>query len=342
MTALQRIRVRLSEVRARLNEISGLEGEAFTAEIRAEAGSLQTEYADLETRHRAAIIAEGDGQPDPADGTGEGAELRALTGRARLSRYLAAAADGQTVDGAEAELRAAYDLSDASAVPWAAIAPPALEVRADAITPAPATLPRSQDEILARVFPASATAFLGVDMPRVGVGEASYPVLVSGQTPETLAKGGTVQSAAGSFSVLNLGPRRITARFSFALEDAAVLRGMESALREDLAAALADGLDNAVLNGDGVAPNVSGFFDALSMATEKCTLLAIEKCTLLGSSREGSGATGAGAPDGVRTPVMTLVPRSRRALPRLPGRRSGGWPWRAERGGASGSCCPGC
>ena len=34
----------------------------------------------------------------------------------------------------------------------------------------------------------------------------------------------------------------------------------------------------------------------LSMATEKCTLLAIEKCTLSGSSREGSEATGAGAP----------------------------------------------
>ena len=35
----------------------------------------------------------------------------------------------------------------------------------------------------------------------------------------------------------------------------------------------------------------------VSMATEKCTLLAIEKCTLFGSSREGSEATGAGAPE---------------------------------------------
>ena len=176
MTALQRIRVRLSEVRARLNEISGLEGDAFTPEIRTEAGSLQSEYGDLEVRHRAAIIADSDGQPDPGDGTGEGAELRALTGRARLSRYLAAAADGQTVDGAEAELRQAYSIADGSGVPWAAIAPPPLETRADAITPAPSTgLPRSQAEILGRVFASSATAFLGVDMPRVPVGETGWP-----------------------------------------------------------------------------------------------------------------------------------------------------------------------
>ena len=37
------------------------------------------------------------------------------------------------------------------------------------------------------------------------------------------------------------------------------------------------------------------------MATEKCTLLVIEKCTLWGSRRGGSGASGAGAPDGTGT-----------------------------------------
>ena len=61
MTNAQKIRLRLSQVRQRLSEISGLEGEAFTAEIRGEAESLQTELADLETRHRAAIVAE----PEP-------------------------------------------------------------------------------------------------------------------------------------------------------------------------------------------------------------------------------------------------------------------------------------
>ena len=79
-----------------------------------------------------------------------------------------------------------------------------------------------------------------------------------------------------------------------------------------------------------------------SMATEKCTLVAIEKCTLFGSRRGENVATGAGAPDGVQTPIMTLLPGSRRAPRRRRGRLLGGWPWRVPCGVASGSCCPGC
>ena len=60
MTNLQKITLRLSEVRTRLNEISVLEGEALTAEITAESDTLQTEYKELETRNRAAIVAEQD------------------------------------------------------------------------------------------------------------------------------------------------------------------------------------------------------------------------------------------------------------------------------------------
>ena len=63
MTTAQKIALRLSQVRQRLNEISGLEGEAFTDEIRAEADTLQGEFRDLETRHRSALIAEGDESP---------------------------------------------------------------------------------------------------------------------------------------------------------------------------------------------------------------------------------------------------------------------------------------
>ena len=60
MTNLQKIVLRLSQVRQRLNEISGIEGDAFTDEIRAESTALQSEFSDLETRHQAAIVAEGE------------------------------------------------------------------------------------------------------------------------------------------------------------------------------------------------------------------------------------------------------------------------------------------
>ena len=97
-------------------------------------------------------------------------------------------------------------------------------------------------------------------------------------------------------------------------------------------------------NGDGDELRRTEWYltQPVSMATEKCTLLAIEKCTLWGSRRGGSGATGAAAPDGVRTPVMTLFSRCRRAPRRQRGRPLGGWLWRAPCGVASGSCCPGC
>ena len=62
MTNAQKIRLRLSQVRQRLNEISGLEGDDFTDEIRSEAQALQTEYRDLEARHQAVIVAEGEGE----------------------------------------------------------------------------------------------------------------------------------------------------------------------------------------------------------------------------------------------------------------------------------------
>ena len=59
MTKAQKIELRLSQVKQRLNEIGGLEGEAFTDEVRCESEALEREYGGLETRHRAAIIADG-------------------------------------------------------------------------------------------------------------------------------------------------------------------------------------------------------------------------------------------------------------------------------------------
>ena len=81
MTAKNRIELRLSEVRSRLNEISGLEGDAFTSEVKAEAATLQSEFGDLETRHRAAILAE---PPEVREtGTGESSEEKGNQGTSR-------------------------------------------------------------------------------------------------------------------------------------------------------------------------------------------------------------------------------------------------------------------
>ena len=79
----------------------------------------------------------------------------------------------------------------------------------------------------------------------------------------------------------------------------------------------------------------------LSMAIERCTLLAIEKCTLGIGCRGGSEATGAGTDAWMWSPFMTspLSWSSRRPPPWRPW---GGWTWRVPCDAASGSCCPGC
>ena len=105
MTPRQKIEIRLSTVRQRLNVIAGLEGDEFTDEVRAESAGLEVEYGDLERRHRAAIIGEGEAEavavglfPD-GSADNDGAELRALIGRVTLGDYLGPAAAGSGLRG---------------------------------------------------------------------------------------------------------------------------------------------------------------------------------------------------------------------------------------------------
>ena len=113
MTTGQRLQLRLSEIRQTLNELSGLDSP--TDEQRATMATLSTEYPTIETRWRAATIAEADAPETRAD-DGEDTERRALVERVELRQYLHAAANGVPVAGAEAELNAALDVRGAGGV----------------------------------------------------------------------------------------------------------------------------------------------------------------------------------------------------------------------------------
>ena len=267
MTNSQKLQLRASEIRQRLNEIAGLESDALTDEIRSESDTLATEYRDTETQLRAAIIAE-DGErqaaelrldPDAADA--ETRAFRDLQGRASLGRYLAGFADGDQLSGAEKELAEHRGLPDSgNRIPWDALLPaaPAVELRADAVTPAPASgNPVNQSEILQRVFARAAVARLGVSMPSVGVGIASYPVITTGQDAAFVAADGAKEAAAGVITPNALGPVRLQTRVQFRIEDSMTTVGLESGLGEDLSSALSDQLD-AQLIGAGDA-QVRGF-----------------------------------------------------------------------------------
>ena len=267
MTKSQKFQLRASEIRSRLTEIAALEGDALTTEIRGECDILTAEYRDTETQLRAAIVAE-DGErqaaelrlhPDSPDA--ETRALRDLQGRASLGRYLFGFADGDQLSGAEKELAEHRGLATSgNMIPWDALMPPApaVELRADAVTPAPASgNPTNQSQIVQRVFARSAVRRLGVAMPSVAIGVSSFPVIATGQSAAFVAADGEKEAAAGVIDPNVLSPKRLQSRVQFRIEDTMITTGLETGLREDLNLGLADQLD-AQLIGAGDA-NVRGF-----------------------------------------------------------------------------------
>ena len=266
MTESQKHQIRASEIRTRLAEIAGLTDDGMSAEIRTEADKLGSEYQNVETRHRAALVSE-DTELRAAEtgrgGADEDAETRALRDlqrRVSLGRFLTAFADGAPVDGAEKELAEHRGLA-ANAVPWDCLLPPApaaAELRVDNVTPAPASgNPVNQAAILQRVFARSAIARLGVMMPSVGVGQASYPVITTGQSAAFLAADGEKDAAAGVIGPNVLLPKRLQARMQYRIEDEMTTAGLDAALTEDLRLTIADQLDKQLI-GAGSA-QVRGF-----------------------------------------------------------------------------------
>ena len=269
MTNAQRLQVRLSEIRQRLNELSALDD--LTDEQRAESDKLTAEYATKETQHRAAVIGqsvEAETRAAEFDETGDGddRERLELRGRCRLGRYMAAALDGLPVQGAEAELSAAAGCPGAVPLELFEVRqrrPVGTEDRA--ITPAPATTDETLAPIVPAIFDRSAAAWLGIEMPTVGTGDAGYPVLSTSLTGGAVAKSAEAAETAGAFTVTMAQPRRISGAFRFTVEDAARLSGMEAALRANIGSVLSDELDNQAINGSGSGDGtVNGLLNILT------------------------------------------------------------------------------
>ena len=256
MTNVQKITLRLSQVRQRLNAISGLEGADLTDEIRAESTALQSEFADLETRHQAAIVAEGETETraNETELDSEARERLELRSKASLTAYIRAALSGRQVDGPEAELRSAAKIGDGIPLElWVVPADPALETRQDAPTPAPGATAVNLDRIRPAVFAASIAPMLGIEMPRVESGGYASATISTSLSAGSQAKGGKTTATAAGFTVTSVTPKRISARLGIRVEDVAAVgsENFESILRENLALVLSDALDDQAINGAG-------------------------------------------------------------------------------------------
>ena len=114
----------------------------------------------------------------------EGREFRALIAGASVGEIFQAAAEHRATDGRTAELQAHVKLP-ANSIPLALLREP----EARAVTPGRAEVGTNQQPIIPGVFPQSCAAFLGVDMPTVGVGEAVFPVLATNAVVGVPAEG---------------------------------------------------------------------------------------------------------------------------------------------------------
>ena len=210
----------------------------------------------LEPEMRAAIVAEGAAETRDRTEFGddpEGRELRALVADASAGAIFAATLEHRATDGRTAELQQHFGLAP-NQVPLAMLRS-AVETRA--VTPAPGDVGTNQQPIIPAVFPQSCAAFLGVDMPTVGVGEAVFPVLTTSAVVGVPAEGAipsgtgldTEGATTGAFAADVLSPSRLQAAFFYSREDRARFAGMDAALRMNLSEALSDKLDQQILNG---------------------------------------------------------------------------------------------
>ena len=266
MTPLQTLEVRQGEVKIRLAELGGMAD--LTEETRAELDTLRTEYTDTERRMAALRISEPDRTPIIAR-TAEGTEYRAMLDRANVGTIFDVLMAHQNPTGVEAELQAHLGLQG-NQIPLDMLrgfggggGRGNLEERA--VTPGATNVGTGQQTIVSYVFPQSAAAFLGVDMPTVPTGDAVYPVLTG-----TLAVGTPNENAAqaettGAFSSDVLTPQRLQASFFYSREDRARFAGMDAALRENLSDGLADGLDDQILSG------TNGLFTGTNLANNNQT-----------------------------------------------------------------------
>ena len=246
MLASQKLAIRASEIRTKLAELAGTDGE-LSDEARAEVSTLRTEYTDVETRFQASVTSE-DVKETNVTESPESTEYRALVDKAELGAIYAATMEHRNTDGAEAELQAHLKIAS-NQVPL-----DLLRVEDRLVSPAPTNVGATEQPVISAVFANSVGAFLGVDQPTVGSGDAVFPVI----TTRASIKGPFVGSeeaaeTTGAFEAELLKPERLQASYFYKRTDAARFPGMSSALRENLSMALGDALDAEIVNGaDGL------------------------------------------------------------------------------------------
>ena len=280
MLRSQKLEIKSVEIRGRLSELAGLD--SLEEDQRTELKEKTAELRQVEEQRVASLeveTLEGE-QAEKRDAQAgdvldpEERERQEILGKARLGNFLRAVIDGKAVQGAEGELRSAYGLSGDHEIPHELFEPrEAKDQRAATDAPATGTQVNEQP-VQPFIYKEGVAGFLGIDMPQVGGGTASHPVLTTGTPAGMKAKGAAADETAAAFTISTSTPKRVTGSFRVRVEDMALFPQLEDSLRRDIPMSLANAVEEQLLNGDGVAPNINGLLKRLTDPDE-----AMEKHT---------------------------------------------------------------
>lgn len=287
MNEISKLEIKRSELKSELNTLTFDKTDHTDDELK-QIEEKRKALEAVEVRYRAAVALAGDEAEKIERATdGEGAELRALKGKASMARYVRGAAEGVVLQGAEAELNEALKLGesrDGIRVPFSFLADamPAVEKRVDAATDSAALGGGTmQRPIMPRLWGRGASEALGVDFYSVPSGLTRFPLISGGATAEQKSESARKDAQAATFATASLEPRRLTARYLTTIEQAAEVPDLESALKMDLVSALKSAMDDQIINGNGTSPNVDGFLSRIADPTNDAQVADFDRFTEL-------------------------------------------------------------
>ena len=269
MTNGQRLQVRASQIRQKLNELAG--ADELTDEQRSEIDTLTTEFADVETRMRAAIVAEGaEGAQHEDRFKAEDAEVRErreIRQKTGLKDYLIAACSGAPVQGAAAEFNAACGVAAGDHVPRELFDGPAREMRQAqiaaehrAVTPGP-EIDAAPRPTIPYLFAQAVITSLSTEYPSVESGQQQIPSITTAPPASVLAKDAAAPATAAAYALVSRSPKRLSGQIDFRVEDLAVHPALEADLTASLQGSLSNQLDEEGFNGTGGSDNLNGLFN---------------------------------------------------------------------------------
>lgn len=242
MMLSKRLALRASEIRVTLSKLAAQD--SLSEEQRTETASLRKELVDVETRWQAAQAAEPEPsaaaapakQPHPA--LPQDARLLELRSQAKVSDFLASAANGQALSGPSLEYsQERCGRGGAGNIPWDLL----YEQRG-------ATIPtgaNERDVILdRRVLRPPLADFFGVSVEQVSAGHQVFARISTGAFPDTtVAREAEVTDTDTILTAVTASPSRIQASYVLSVEDSALLGAVEAVHRSDLLQSIEAGMD---------------------------------------------------------------------------------------------------